>query len=291
MSNINAGKEAWKERLIRIDQDGLLPKQFLDTPLTNRHLSQDVMVSGLVKVVETINDLLRKNQKISLRTLSARCFNGSSKCLDGKRQLLRDCIPDFDEAIEARAIMLSVNIPRNLNTVIFVENFDSFRTMVRACRELKVDEFVGIVYSAGYRAAANQIRGNLSCEFVCTNQVNEADYQQFLHWWYSPNNNLPVFFFGDLDLEGVSIVKQLKRSFANVVAMKAMYEILVKYNSLGVGYPASDQLPQSLASLGKVDCETCDRIVIPQLKRSGIFTDQEVLSPYEVKEALKQTFL
>lgn len=291
MSSINAGKQTWKERLVRIDQEGLLPKQFLETPLSNQHLSEDAMALGLVRVVETINDLLHKDQKISLRTLSARCFNGNSKCLDGKRHLLQDCISGFDQTIEPRAIMLSVNIPRNLNAVIFVENFDSFRTTVKACRKLKIDDFVGIVYSAGYRAAANQIRGNSSCEFVCTNQLNESDYHHFLHWWSSSNNSVPVFFFGDLDLEGVAIVKQLKHSFTNVVAMKSLYEILVKYNGSGVGYSVSGHLPESLDALGAVGCETCDRILIPQLKRSGIFTDQEVLSPYEVKEALKQTFL
>jgi len=267
---IQSYKEEWQKAIIDYPcfQTSSLNQEIQVRPHTAKQL-----LAGFSRVKLELSELVQKNETISLRGLSARCFWGDSKFLDNRRALLDDVFSESARVILPRAIMLSAYIPKNLKTVVFIENFDSFLSTVKAINNSRHNKHTAIVYSAGYRGSAQLIRSLGQCQFVTINSVEQQFFKQFHNWWFKLNDlQIRTYFWGDFDFEGMRILKALRHNFPETQAWKLAYDLTLDYHAKGLGH--------SPEVAGKESQK------IPEL--SGcIYTDQIIRY---VKSPIKQIF-
>ena len=66
-----------------------------------------------------------------------------------RRKLIYDVFPKAQTTVRDRMIMMSVYAPKTLESAIFVENFDSFITLVDALKKSPRKDTTAVIYSAG----------------------------------------------------------------------------------------------------------------------------------------------
>ena len=281
--------EQWQAALNQSAHLLPVPDAF-NTPIKSSDLNESEVIRGFVSAQQELTLAFEKRQKISLRTLSARCFLGDSKFLDQRRQFIEYAFPLAKKVLEPRAIMMSVYIPAKLETAIFVENFDSFRSTVNAVKTSKQANEVAVIYSAGYRSSANLIREIGNSQFVTINHATQGQYRAFADWWFSDRQDLPVWFWGDLDFEGMGILKSLRGKFHNANAFQAAYHAMLKFHADGVchGYQSANKGKQTDPE--QTGCNYSDQVLLPAIRATLSFTDQEVLSEADIRHAVERSF-
>lgn len=221
----------------------------------------------------------RAESCLSLRELSASCFWGDSKYLDGRQDLLIKLFPQVMQSLTRRARLLQVKLPTEIEGVLIIENQDTF---VRACLgQLPGADNLAIVYGAGFRATADSIRQRGSVMFAC---VETADFQsvaasamraQFESDWFHPEDRWPVYFFGDLDFSGMAILAGLRRQFGNAQAWQPGYDILLQELLSGGGHSADQSGKSGQNAVLVTGCHYADTVLIPALQQTNRFMDQE----------------
>lgn len=280
-------EQEWTECLQNNLASFPVPKA-LSTPIHYPGMTAKEIILGFISLSHELANLAQQQQLMSLRTLSARCFNGDSKFLDNRRSLLDNVYFDTAKQIQARVIMMSVYIPKQLNSAIFVENFDSFRSTVAAVKKSKLIHTTAVVYSAGYRASASLIRQSENTQFVTINHVNSATYSAFSDWWFSKKQHVAVYFWGDLDFDGMGILKSLRGQFTNAQAFKPAYRKIMHYHQNGIRYKPKHKANAGQTDPGITGCEFVDTQLLPLLRKEGFYTDQEVLCETEIVDSLNQ---
>ncbi len=261
------------------------------SPIISTDFDADAILAGFTELHQELLTAHDQLKKVSLRTLSARCFAGDSKFLDQRRAFVEHAFPLASEVIEPRAIMLSAYIPEELSAALFVENFDSFRNTVRAVEQSDMANSMAVIYSAGYRGSANLIRSKGHSRFVTINHVTQSQYQDFANWWFSSNQELPVYFWGDLDFEGMNILKALRNNFATATAFQAAYSAVLTKHQQGVRHPTTHSNKGKQSDPGHTGCKFADVHLLPAIRKDQAFTDQEVLCQAEIAQALHNDFL
>ena len=277
--------ERWRQAVDQARDALPLPDAFYN-PIKSDDLTATQIVEGFVRLSQQLTAADADQTTLSLRTLSARCFAGDSKFLDQRRKFVEHAFPLARAMIAPRAIMLSVYIPSELKAAIFVENFDSFRSTVRAVTRSPMGSRLAVVYSAGYRSSANLIRERGHSQFVTINQVQPNQYHQFCDWWFSEQQDIDVLFWGDLDYEGMSILKTLRFKFFNARSFKAAYQGVLDYHSRGVSHPFHHGNKGRQTDPMNTGCDFADRALLPAIRHRQSFTDQEVLSESEILSAI-----
>lgn len=253
-------------------------------------LSALELLAGFDRVEKELITLNESSEKISLRGLSARCFWGDSKFLDARRELLEHVFDLFKIVVIPRAIMLSAYIPLQLSELIFVENFDSFLSTVKAIKASTKYASTAVVYSAGYRGSAHLIRSLGHSQFVTMNSVENDVFKVFYDWWFLQSElNVKTYFWGDLDYEGVRILKALNNNFPNTKAWQLAYNLMLKYHHNGLGHSPKLANKQHQIQPEPSGCAYADRELTPQLIKSQRFLDQEVISQAQLLEQLSLT--
>lgn len=260
----------------------------LNQPIEVNNVTAVEIVTGFARVGKELFALHSVSEKISLRGLSARCFWGDSKFLDNRRELLEHVFDLYSEVVVPRAIMLSAYIPKKLTELIFIENFDSFLSTVNAIKLSDKSESSAVVYSAGYRGSAGLIRSLGHSQFVTINSVDEGVFKVFFDWWFQLNTELNVetYFWGDLDYEGMRILKALNTNFPNTRAWKLAYEVMLSYHHKGLGHSPRAANKQNQLRPELSGCAYADNTLIPLLIDSQRFIDQEIVSQTQLKKAL-----
>lgn len=268
--------------------------QFRSTSLNQAIRIKDLaavdIVAGFARIEQTLLSLSSESEKISLRGLSARCFWGDSKFLDTRRDLIDQVFELSESVVVPRAIMLSAYIPTLLSELIFIENFDSFLSTVNAIKLSSKSDSTAVVYSAGYRGSANLIRSIGHSQFVTINSVEHDVFNNFHQWWFQ-QSKLPVktYFWGDLDYEGMRILKALNKNFPKTRAWKLAYDMMLTYHQNGLGHSPQMANKQYQLEPELSGCAYADTELIPTLLSSQRFIDQEVVSQAQLQEALNLT--
>ncbi|MEW5757533.1 MAG: Wadjet anti-phage system protein JetD domain-containing protein [Pseudomonadota bacterium] len=207
------------------------------------------------------------DQGYSLRQLSARCFWGDSKFLDGKEALVQQLYPQA--RIESRQLILDIWLPARLYGVLFIENQDSYATLAGNHPEL------ALIYCAGYKGAASRIRESDS---VLRQYAGERSHiSVFEGWLFKQQGDLPVWFWGDLDYEGMRILKALRQRFAAIDAWRPGYEILLRYLHDTGGHPPAQGRKGEQIDPGATGCDYADTVLLPALRAAERFVDQEIV--------------
>lgn len=282
--------QAWQEAIE--EAGGVLPNPsaFL-SPIHFAGRTAAETVEGFVRVANELAQLDKTESSLSLRTLSARCFWGNSKLLDGRQTLLEAAFPSAQLKIQPRAIMMSAYIPDKLTTALFIENFDSFMSAVAALKNSKFNDQVAVIYSAGFRGSAERIRAPGHAQFVVMNQVDAQARKRFEQWWYdASNDSIACYFWGDLDFSGMAILKAMRVRFKTMQSWRAAYECAILYHQLEARHFAGDANKELQNDPGVTGCEFADQKLLPLMRKSQAFTDQEVVCEKEIATAISDIF-
>lgn len=120
-----------------------------------------------------------------------------------------------------------------------MKRITSFVEMVKM-RSSIVDGCV-LVFSSGYKATADRVRiiqGQML--FFTGASTNKESNAWFKNYIVSDKNDLPTYLWGDLDYEGLKILKQLKSNFLNLEAWKPGYEKMMGNIEAGNGHNTTE---------------------------------------------------
>ena len=206
-------------------------------------------------------------QSLTLRELSARAFHGDSKFLDHRADLLARLFGPRADAIPARPLLLTAWAPAAFRQLVIVENQDSFLRLVE-----RPPEGTALLYSGGFRASA----ARLNSEHTRFAYLPGSDTGYFQRHWLDPNH--AAAFWGDLDYAGLGILAALRQSLPHLRAWQPGYQPMLDALLNGHGHTPEQARKQGQTDPGQTGCDYADQQLLPALRASGRFLDQEGVS-------------
>lgn len=258
-SELMAWQTAVEQHAERFDDRGTA---LLSKPIGIAGRSADEIVHAFTR----INAMLP--QQLTLREVSAHCFWGDSKFLDGREDILLKLFGNQVGAIRPRPLLLTAFAPAHFAQLLIVENQDSFLRL--ATNPLPA---TALLYSAGFRAGASR----LTSDSTVFSFLPGSDAEEFVSRWRDPN--LPVFFWGDLDFAGMRILTSLRQSLSQLNAWKPGYDALLQRLESGQGHAAEQAGKEKQTDPGSTGCEYADQVLLPAIRKHNVFIDQESWRP------------
>lgn len=217
----------------------------------------------------------------TLRALSARCFWGDSKCLDRYEYLVTALFPSLAHNLVPRPILMAVHLPEHLERLLFVENQDTFISLAR-----EQPPGAALVYSAGFRGSALRIREHGNVVFSYLNlQHHQLVRDDFEAFWFGGGESLPTAFWGDLDFAGMAILKALRYTFTHTRAWRPGYALLLERLHSGWGHTHHSSGKSQQRDPDTTGCPYADAQLLPAMRETGSFIDQEAVNPKEIESA------
>jgi hypothetical protein len=248
---------------------------FTDHGLALRSRPQKVAgqsAASVVRAYASIADYLYRG--FTLRQLSARCFWGNSKLLDTREDLLHQLYSDIQ--ISPRPILVHVSLPEKFNGILLIENQDNYIQALKGYPKELTE--LGVIFVAGFRGSAERIRMREGVSLHYQGSYDSALKQQFESYWFEESDVLwPVWFWGDLDYSGMAILKALRQRFANVQAWSDGYEPLLQVLNDGGGHSPQMADKTEQVDPGFTGCVYADEVLLPAIRSSGRFVDQEMV--------------
>ncbi len=222
----------------------------------------------------------------TLRHLSARYFWGDSKFLDNKAEYLLAAFPYLKENILARPILVNLHIPEQYSSVLFIENQDTFLMLANQLMALE-ENTTAIVYTAGFRGAANRIRKKGSYVFSTLSQTSTETLDRFTIWWEQqmPEAMTPCFFWGDLDYSGFGILSSLRSKFIGMNAWKPAYDVMLQHLLNGASHSVISSNKGTQIDPGTTNCWYSDTVLLPAIRDKAQFVDQEIVEFCEIENS------
>lgn len=216
--------------------------------------------------------LCRSGQSMALREASARVFQGRSKLLDSRDELLRllGAAPGqfFEPPIQ---LLLALPDDGVFTDVLFVENLVTFEHMADA-RAPAWDRSL-LVYAAGFRGSARRLRSRPGSRLYLRTPSASVGLSAAESWLFGAAE-VPVSFFGDLDFAGMQILASLREVFPSAGAWRPGYRVLMHLLTQGGHLPGQASKSQQIDP-GKTGCNYADQELLPAMRQYGRFVDQE----------------
>jgi len=212
---------------------------------------------------------------VTLRQLSARCFWGDSKFLDNREELVCSLHPQCQLLV--RPIVVNVHLPARIDAVLFIENQDNY--VHAMCCVAESIKHMAQVYCSGFKGSASRIRSTDGVSLHYSKNSGPETTQSFENWWFDIEPlNWPVYFWGDLDFAGMSILKVLKQRFKNAQAWQPGYARMLQYmlNNDGHAKITDERLTQ--VDPGLTGCKYADEVLLPAIRKRQRFVDQEIIT-------------
>lgn len=269
------------------------PEALLDY-LSRNPLSalQALPMEEAARSLEALQVLCASGRQFPLREVSAQVFQGRSKILDSREELLR-LLGATPGQFHEGPIQLLVDIPVVFDEVLFVENLVTFERMA----DLRQPSWQHslLIYAAGFKGSAQRLRSRQGCRIyvrvsslpsASTSMGDEGGLRTVENWLFD-SADLPVYFFGDLDYAGMQILGSLRTVFTNAQAWIPGYLVLANALERGGGHA-----PNLAAKELQVDPEHtgsayADQWLLPLMRRHGRFMDQEAFSSGSSPECAK----
>lgn len=212
----------------------------------------------------------------SWRRLSARFFFGDSKYLDSisRQQWLLALFPQLHSVVENRSLLLNVFLVEQPEGILLIENQDTFCWLMNISADIAPLQHLILVYSQGFMGSAQRSRDADAVQFMYQGKVeNFREFQQ--HWLQHAGMELPMYFWGDLDYAGLSILKSLRQVFPSLTAWRPGYQPMLDALLNGAGH--APDLAGKIAQLmpAACGCDYADHLLLPGLQKTGRFIDQE----------------
>lgn len=214
------------------------------------------------------------SSNLTLRQLSARLFWGHSKLLDARQDLLRQLYPALDLA--PRAVLVHVYLPPSCKGVLFVENQDTYAHALAGSPAAATG--LALVYAAGFKGGADRIRSRAGVSLHYQGASDRDMQAGFESWWFDDRpTDWPVWFWGDLDYSGMTILKTLRQRFGDVQAWQAGYAPMLQLLRAGGGHTADIAEKTEQVDPGVVGCPYADQTLLPALRKWHRCVDQEAV--------------
>ncbi len=239
-----------------------------------------------VECARTLNLLAlacRSEQSVYVRQLSAQHFNGHSKVLDSREEMLRLLGAREGQFLES-PIQLLVSLPSDWArlqpepAVLFIENLATFEVM--AIRHQSEWAKVALVYASGFKSAAKRLRTPQGSTLYWRDSTAEPDRLAFRQWLHvsdaEKQKSTIVSFYGDLDSAGMQILAHLRQSFPDCRAWRPGYEVLLSWLQTSRGHRPDSAGKDGQTDPGLTGCAYADAVLLPALRQSGLCVDQEV---------------
>jgi hypothetical protein len=238
---------------------------------------QDLPLAHATRSLELLQGLCASGRKLPLREAAALAFQGRSKILDNREELLR-VLGAAPGQFSEPPIQLLVQAPQRTDEVLFVENLVTFERM--ADHHGAAWEHSLLVYAAGFRGSAKRLRSRESCRVYLRASRGCAAQLALVEDWLFGSTQLPVFFFGDLDFTGLQILTNLRTVFEGASAWQPGYEQLAAILHGGGGHLPGQATKESQLDPRETGCPFADGQLLPLMRAWGRFVDQEAFSPY-----------
>jgi len=233
-------------------------------------LSLDEATRSLTALI----DLCRSGQSMALREASARVFQGRSKLLDSRDELLRllGATPGqfFEPPIQ---LLLALPSDGSFTDVLFVENLVTFEHMADA-RAAIWDRSL-LVYAAGFRGSARRLRSRPGSRLYLRMPSSASAGLSAVESWLFGAADVPVGFFGDLDFAGMQILASLREVFPRATAWQPGYRVLARLLVQGGGHLPDQASKGQQVDPGETGCTYADQELLPAMRQRGRFIDQE----------------
>lgn len=232
--------------------------------------------------LSALRTLCASGASMPLREASARVFQGRSKVLDSREELLRLFGASPGQFWEA-PIQLLVDIPPAFDEALFVENLVTFEQMADRRRPDWSRSL--LIYAAGFKGSAKRLRSRQGCRLylrptqrgeALTLDASAVRGLDAVGAWLFGRSELPVRFFGDLDFAGMQILASLREVFANAEAWRPGYWELVRVLSDGGGHLPAMASKERQTDPGATGCPYADGELLPLMRHRRRFVDQEV---------------
>lgn len=244
--------------------------KLMENPLRIAGRTDDEILEALGNVGPCLNSTRYQRQ------ISARCFWGLSKFLDGREMLLSTLYPHYNDSILQRPVMIHVRQVAEPKGLLIVENQDCFTAL--ADGHLPAANDLILVYSQGFKGAAQRIREPDGVRFgFVGHELSEASREHFRQCWFG-TPSMPIWFWGDLDYAGMQILANLKQRFPTIDAWQPGYADMLENLAFGhrpcedAGSGKDQQNPLNLTG-----CAYADDALLPALAQYGRFLDQEFM--------------
>lgn len=248
-------------------------------------------VEEATRSLVTLTNSCRSGQAMALREASARAFQGRSKVLDHREELLKLLGATSGQFTEAPIQLLLAPphwSPTGSNDgsgsafkdVLFIENLVTFEHMA----DTRASAWAGslLVYAAGFRGSARRLRSRAGCRLYLRAPASTPSLPAIERWLFEPLEDeregspvVPVCFFGDLDHAGMQILASLREVFPQAGAWRPGYEQLARLLVAGAGHPPELAAKAQQTDPGCTGCMYADMELLPLLRSQGRFIDQE----------------
>ena len=210
------------------------------------------------------------NQNLTLREIAARCFNGDSKALDNRFELLLKLYGDKANGIQPRPLLLTAWAPPGFTKLLIVENQDSFLRLVD-----NPPKDYALLYSGGFRASATR----LSSEHTRFAFLPGSDPERFKALFINMglDEQTECHFWGDLDFAGMGILKALRNSLPNLQAWQPGYQPMLELLNNGGGHTPQQTGKTAQTDPGTTGCPYTDTTLLPALRQTNTALDQEAI--------------
>lgn len=239
-----------------------------------------------VECARTLNLLAgacRSEQSGYVRQLSAKHFNGHSKVLDNREEMLRLLGAREGQFLES-PIQVLVSLPTDWArlqpeaTVLFIENLVTFEAMADSHQSEWAN--AALVYASGFKGSAKRLRTPQGSALYWRNSAVETDRLAFKEWLHASDaatqNSTIVSFYGDLDFAGMQILAHLRQSFPDCRAWRPGYEALMSWLQTSRAHRPDSAGKEGQTDPGLTGCAYADAVLLPALRQSGLCVDQEV---------------
>jgi hypothetical protein len=270
--NLNRPRKAtsyasqWRTRLAQQTLSVSAPSlaKLMDSPVEISTRSVDDVLSRFLSIKDMAGEPLL------LREVSSRAFWGLSKVLDGRADLVAALL-DVDECPFAeQPIVLNVHVPAEPIAFLFIENHVAFE-------RLRTGGNLGdtaLVFSSGFRGTAARLRKSGGCSVYYSRASAHLAIAAFENKLFSAND-VPVYFWGDLDYSGMAILSSLRSIFPSAQAWRPGYEPMLSRLRAGDGHSSAEGGKERQRIVDTTGCVYADHELLPALRTSGKFLDQE----------------
>jgi len=262
-------QNTWGEALNKEDVlDRSLLTFLKNNPIKVKNKSDDEVVHQLLKWTQNI-------KSNSARKESARCFWGLSKIFDNQ-----EAYKTYFELEDMPISLLVYMQTAIVEEVLFIENKDTFYEVCDSVNEVFKNSV--IIYASGYMASAKRIRQHRGSQMYLelNSKYTKESIEKFIAWFYRENSeDIPVYFWGDLDYEGMNILKALKVNFDNIDAWKKGYNMMLEEVKKGFGHAPemAGKERQIMLNDNILGCSYADKSVVSMLDKEALFIDQELV--------------
>lgn len=273
VARIKSAPELWREAVARSNLTAEAKAVVAGYHVEVAGRSASEVVGALVRLHEFVDSPLL------LREVSARIFWGQSKMLDGRQGLVQAVLAVTECPFPEMPVQLHVHLPHGqMDGVLFIENLATFEQAASATDGPY--QGLALVYAAGFKAGARRLRAVGGCALYWSARGSVAPERlRTFQDWLLGRRSLPSWFWGDLDFSGMRILVALKRSFDELQAWQPGYLPMLAALSLRAGHAPQAAGKELQLELEATGCAFSDEALLPAMRRTGQFLDQEGFTP------------